>query len=342
MQTSNLLPDVFASDPSDCRRCALTLPELISTLERSGRHLTARTARNWWSNGILPRPERAGLGQGGGTVTYWKGDGGAVLRRAEIAHDLLSQRFGVQRTAAGLWLAGFAVPLETVQLAFKWQIEEYGQRVLGRSENDFERGLWDLVGGFVRQDARIRGGLSEDCEGEALYALTGELLELLCGVGDGIPDLQDAGQWAEDLADELLDRINFLAPLAARYRNPIKVPDLRVEDVKDLLLWIGKMASLRRQREAVAEAKLHDWVRARRVVRMLIGQLDRAFNATSPQKHIAHRALFTRLAVVWGFVLFPILLAVVKAIDERRQLTRWVLQLAVAVRRGPREARPQL
>ena len=75
--------------------------------------------------------------------------------------------------------------------------------------------------------------------------------------------------------------------------------------------------------------------RARRLVRVAIELADRADAAASPQQHEKSRMLFTRLAVGWARLLFPILLAVVRAPEQRRSVTNALFAAAAIVRRGP-------
>ncbi len=148
-----------------------TLADLTGTMEETGRRLTPRTARNWWTIDLLPRPQRTGLGRGQGTVSFWQDR--RVVVQAEIAHDLL-----------GLRLLDFPMPMETVRAAFADQAAGHYRRGRGRSRDGLEAGLWQYVDHFVRSDARARGGSAGDEEGVALHDLTGELLELVCGVDD--------------------------------------------------------------------------------------------------------------------------------------------------------------
>jgi hypothetical protein len=171
----------------------------------------------------------------------------------------------------------------------------------------------------------------EDDEGVALYALTGELFELLYGVGDGIPGSAASPQWAVDTATELLSQIEFLAPLSG-----VKVvPSVEAETVEEVVTWISDTASLRRQQDAVINAQPHDWTHARRMTRVVIGLLDRADAAASPEQHMANRALFTRLAVGWARLLFPVTLALVRNPQQRQSVTRTIFAAAGIVRRGP-------
>lgn len=300
-------------------------------MEGSGRRLTPRTARNWWSVGILPRPARSGLGQGVGTVSFWRNR--RVLLQAQIAYDLLSKRVSLLGTAAGLWLVGFSVPFEPVRKAFVRQVAGHYRRARGRSRDGLETGLWELVERFVRQDARAREGASEDEEGTALYALTGELLELLYGIGDGTPQQGDSRLWASETAAELLSQIEVLARLG-RLNGSNAVPAVQTETVEEVVTWISETASLRHQNNAVINAQPHDWTRARRITRVAIGLLDRADAAASPDQHAANRVLFTRLAVGWARLLFPVLLVVVRNPVQRRSMTRTIFAASAIVRRG--------
>lgn len=303
----------------------LTVGKLTAAMERSGRRLTKRTARNWWSVGILPRPTHSGLGQGPGSVSFWRD--GRVLLQAQIAYDLLGRRSSLQDTAAALWLVGFPVPFEVVRKAFKYDIDGYLRRGRGRSRDGLEAGLWEHADRFVRQEARARSGSREDEEGAALYALTGELLELLCGVGDGVPTPGDSRQWAFETAEELLSQIS-------RLNGSNAILTVQAETVEEVVAWISETASLRRQQDAVINARPHDWTRARRITRVAIGLLDRADASASPERHVANRASFTRLAVGWARLLFPILLAIVRNPEQRRWVTRTMFVAAEIVRRG--------
>jgi len=315
-----------------CKCPMLTVAELTAAMEGSGRRLTPRTARNWWSFGILTRPERTGLGQGVGTVSFWRNR--RVLLQAQIAYDLLGRQVSLKGAAAGLWLVGFPAPIKVVREAFVHQIAGHYRRSRGKSRDGLEEGLWDVVGRFVNRDARGRRGSRKDDQGAALHDLTGELLKLLCGVGDGVPEPGDSRQWAEDTASELLVGIEFLAPFA-RLNGSSIIPSVQPETVENVVTWISETASLRRQQNAVVDAQPHDWTRARRITRLAIGLLDRAYAAASPQLHAVNRALFTRLAVGWARLVFPVLLAVVRNPRQRQLVTRAIFSATAIVRRGP-------
>ncbi len=124
-----------------------------------------------------------------------------------------------------------------------------------------------------------------------------------------------------------------MKPFSQRY-GQIDFPAVQAETIEEVATWIRQTALLRRQHEAVIQARQHDWIRARRLVRLAIEILDRADAAASQQQHAANRALFTRLAVGWGRLIFPILSAVMMAPEQRRSATNAFFDAAAIVRRG--------
>jgi hypothetical protein len=255
--------------------------------------------------------------------------------QAQIAFDLLAKRSSLNGVAAGLWLLGFPVPLEAVKPAFEAQLSSFYRRVRGRSRDTIESGLWSQVERFVKRDARVRGGSVSDGEGQALYALSGGMLELLFGAGDDAPEPGDEHQWAVDTATELFDQIEYLAPLSPwRTELQKRVPPLDIAKVEDAAQFFLETASLPRQLSAVRTAKPHDWLRARRVVTLLANRLDRAA-ASVNSDHQANRALFARLTVGWSRLLFPVLLSVVRKPAWRAGLMPEIFEIARQFRRRP-------
>jgi hypothetical protein len=126
------------------------------------------------------------------------------------------------------------------------------------------------------------------------------------------------------MAAELLFQIEVLKPFTQRY-GAIEFPVVRAETVEEAATWIRQTASLRRQHEAVTHAEQHDWIRARRLVRVATELLDRADAAASPRQHATNRARFARLAVDWARLLFSILLGIVRVPEQRRSVTNALL-----------------
>lgn len=133
-------------------------------------------------------------------------------------------------------------------------------------------------------------------------------------MGDNGSDAGDLRQWS--VAAERMFQIEVLRPFNQRY-GANEFPAM----AKDVVIWIRETASQHRQRGAIIGAQPHDWIRARRLVRFAIGPLDRA-DAASPKQHAKNRRLFTRLAVGWARLVFPILLAVARTPEQPRSATK--------------------
>jgi hypothetical protein len=74
----------------------------------------------------------------------------------------------------------------------------------------------------------------------------------------------------------------------------------------------------------------------------VIGLLDRAVAAASPQQHERNRRLFTRVALGPARLLFPILLALVRMPEQRRCATTSLFALATIIRRDPVRTRSRV
>jgi ribosomal protein L13E len=257
-----------------------------------------------------------------------------VLTQAQIAHDLLGRRANLLSTTAALWLIGFPVPIEIVRKAFAHQIAGHYRRGRGYSRDGLEAGLWDHVGRFVALDARARSGSKQDEEAAALRSLTVALLELLCGVGDGVLQSGKARQWAVDTAAELMSQIETLSRLG-RLKGASAIPAEQAETVEEVVTWISETASLRRQRDAVKGALPHDWTRARRLTRVAIGLLDHADATASPLHHETNRALFTSWVVAWARLLFPVVLVAMRSPEQRQSMTAMYFVASAEIRRRP-------
>jgi len=248
-----------------------------------------------------------------------------VLLQAQIAHDLLARRVRLESVVASLWVLGFQVPFQIVRRAFEHQVSGYYRRVGARPDNDLIERLWQLSERFARADARIRRGSIADPEGQALYSLTGQALVLLFGIRDDV---------AEETAAEFRALVEILKPATEKRWPENKVPDLPVEHLEEAIAWVRDMLSVARQWEAVAEARDHDWVRARRIARLAIGTFARGDAALAPRRHKRNLPLFARMAGSYGRLLFPVLLAVARDDEERQKIVETLFVVAGRVRRG--------
>ena len=99
----------------------INLAELCGEMEQSGRHLTPRTARSWWTKGLLPRPQRRGLGRARGTETFWLDPD--VIDQTKAAYDLLAGHSRTYTALIGLWLLCFPIELKLIRKAWHKLIE---------------------------------------------------------------------------------------------------------------------------------------------------------------------------------------------------------------------------
>jgi hypothetical protein len=91
----------------------MVTPEgLISDLALRGYSVTKRRVLDWAQKGLLPHPERRGLGRGRGAVFAWRN--AEVVGQAVAVCDLLAEYGRVRHLYVSLWLLGHAVPLAKV------------------------------------------------------------------------------------------------------------------------------------------------------------------------------------------------------------------------------------
>src|SRR5260221_12558648 len=107
----------------------VTLDELCAELERSGHPLTRRSARDWWTKGLLPGPQRRSLGRPKGPVTFWNDPG--VIAQAQAAYELLAQHGRTYTALISLWLLNFPVDLARVRDAWE-QLADQTSRQINR------------------------------------------------------------------------------------------------------------------------------------------------------------------------------------------------------------------
>src|SRR6185312_10001676 len=166
----------------------ITLKALQDGMAASGRPLTERAARDWWSKGLLPRPRRKGLGQGRGTETYWTDP--RVPAQAEAAYDFLVLHARTYSVAAHLWLSGFPIELTLVRGAYHRMLSRHFR--LLRAQND----PGGKVSAFAAQMSRhlVRSGRIPRAIRDDLTDLALPYLETFFSVGgtfdgDGLSDL---------------------------------------------------------------------------------------------------------------------------------------------------------
>jgi hypothetical protein len=308
----------------------ITEAELVAAMQRSGRQVSARTIRNWWSRHILPPPSRTWLGKAG-SASYWPDD--RVLLQASIAHELVTHKATFARTATCLWILGFDIPLETARGSIEELVAGLHDRLAKRAPGkSLEDAVWAIADRLARQDARIRGGSQTDLEGQALYDFTGESLELLAGAGDGNPDPNN-DLWAEDTAQGLLEHIEYLRLRRQRQEGwPQNWPTtLTLETAEEVVKLVASILALPRQQEALRRATPADLKKARRITLFAASRLDEAIEMVTPA-YAEKRPFFARIVGGYMWLLFPALLAAMKDRHYRAEIVRWLFSFSMKIR----------
>jgi hypothetical protein len=233
------------------------LAELCAEMERSQRRLTPRAARDWWTKGLLPRPQRRGLGRQKGTETFWVET--RVIAQAKATHDLLARHSRTYTALVGLWLSGFPIELKLVRLAWLKLI----LRNRPRRTSVHNVPLIEAVGGFAAKAAR--GLLRPESPADIQHAATDFLNEILSAFY-GVDDEPEAHGLAELLAATV--------PYWSKgHPQPMPFDDTHFEW---LIVHVRNWASLPKQRETLRSARNYEFTRARRIIHVVIGIFKRA------------------------------------------------------------------
>jgi hypothetical protein len=286
-----------------------TLHELCATMATSGRSLTPRAARDWWTKGLLPRPRRRGLGRGRGTETFWTEPG--ILERAQAAYDLLAAYPRAYTAILGLWLWGFPMDLGSVRAAYGTLISRH----LGAIRDRAGQLPDDVVSKLAEMSARkIAESYAVPIEAQqALTDLTIEFFEVFYGLDEELASSGLAALWER----------------AAPYLSPSSdVVEIHPQD-EDLASWakyLKEMASLTAQRGALTSATDYELIRARRVVHLAFGCLRRL--SRMAERGQEFEELGHRLLMVFGRPAVPILITLLRDDSSRHSAVSFLLDLS--------------
>ena len=236
----------------------INLADLCAEMEQSGRHLTPRAARSWWIKGLLPRPQRRGLGREKGTETFWLNP--HVVDQAKATYDLLARHSRTYTTLIGLWLLGFPIELKLVRKAWLKLIEHNRpQRRIWASNPFDDEGVGELAPRVAKSLLRL--GTPADIKD----GLTNVLVEIYSAYY-GTDDKPDTTGFGKLLAETI-------PYLSKGTLEPVMFDDAHIEwfiaNVRD---WV----SLPKQRETLESARNYELVRARRVIHVVLGIFGRA------------------------------------------------------------------
>jgi hypothetical protein len=279
----------------------LTLEALCSDMEDSGRHLSERKARSWWTKGLLPRPRRQWLGRAKGSQTFWTSPG--VLQQARATHDLLAQHARTDIALLHLWLMGFPIDTRSVRAVYLKLNSRHLRKIREQARTVPEDVIGDLAGKLARRQVSNAAAPAE--ARHAYAALAVEFFSVFYGNEDELMIEGLAEQW-----EKVVPYVAGAGPQAG------DLADLHPTD-ETLALWAQKLrqfVSLTAQRTTIESASDYELMRARRLVRFVLEYLRRISNAVGPQG-ACERFLFLSLAGR----LVPILVALLRE-DTLRSL----------------------
>ena len=283
----------------------------------SGRSLTLRQARDWWTKGLLPKPSRRGLGRGLGTESFWLDL--RVLRQAQAAYDLLAHHARSDPTLLALWLLGFPIPLVAVRCVYGALIAKSLCVVHGRGKEQPE----DILGRMAHRAALLqarRASFSVDFR-QNFADLVLEVLEIVYGLQDH-PELEEIEELWGKVAPYLNASINREdRSLGANQAG---------EGLEIIIKFIKDTASLPAQQRIMTTAKDYELMRARRLILVTSGHLRRTMTANTKGRDL----LLYRLIIVFGQMAIPILVAILRDEAIRHKIVQLLLEGARGLRRS--------
>lgn len=297
----------------------LTLAILCADMEASGRYLSPRAARDWWTKGLLPRPNRHSLGRGKGTETYWANP--RVIQQARAAYDLLAARPRADFALLSLWLLGFPVRLGPVRAIYCKLIKRHLQMVHGNAG-----ALPDDVVGKL-SEVLARKQIKSGAPAPVRHALTDLLVEFL-GIFYGVDS---------DLESESLTELwDMTAPyINGGESRSYSLAGLHLGD-EELVSWVEyvkEIASLPAQQKTISSANDYEFIRARRLVLLVFGYLRRLPRMAGGQDDVEE--LGRRLLIALGRPAVPILIAVLREGTLRSNIMSSLLDFARTLRSRP-------
>ncbi len=294
-----------------------TLDALCAEMQATGRHLSPRAARDWWTKGLLPRPQRHGLGRGKGTVTFWTEP--RVSQQARAAHDLLAAHARTDTALLSLWLLGFPIDLRSIRASYQKVINDH----LGLVHRHPGCQPDDVVGKFAatlaRQYAKTSGAPAD--VRQALAELAVDFLEVVY-----IPDNEIVIEGLSELWEKVAPYIGGGASCFSGFA------DLHLHD-ENLGVWlcrVKEMASLPAQQTTIARASDHELMRARRLIIFVFGNLRRIARAAACQDDC--EKFGRQLLVVIGRTAVPILVAVLRQDAFRHKIMSSLLEVVHTLR----------
>lgn len=295
----------------------MTLEQLRAEMAASGRPLTERAARDWWSKGLLPRPRRKGLGQGRGTETYWTDR--RVAAQATAAYDFLTMHSRTYSAAVHLWLLGFPVDLAVVRGAYHRLVGRHFRLMRQHAQDDADDRLGTLAAQISRQMVktdRLPPAFKHDLTDLALPFLQAFFKLNWVYEEEGLSELWGKVQphFGGTKASAALALSDYQIEIAAGY--------------------LRRMGSLPAQRDAIRSASDYELVRARRLLLFVRGHVRRMADLTGQGENLDGSC--RNFVIAMSRPAVPILIMVLREDWLRHCIMGFLLDAAVKFRQGMR------
>jgi hypothetical protein len=302
----------------------LTLAELRANMDATGRDLTPRAARDWWTKGILSTPRRRWLGRGRGSETFWTNP--SEMQRAQIAYDLLVAHPRADTAILGVWLHGFRVNLGSIRAIYRQSIRLHFRALRGRNRRPRDDAVGRLAGMLARHSAKTSA--APKAAQDAMADLAVEFLGVFYGLREEVASSGLASLW-ESAAP-------YLGGGSLGQNGEIEFHP-QDDDLATWAQYLGQMASLTAQRDAIESATDYELIRARRLVLFAFGVLGRVARANAGREQFEEFG--RRAVVVFGRPTVPILIAVLRNEALRQQIVSCALDFAKTLRQLQRRLR---
>lgn len=295
----------------------LTVDALCSDMEASGRRLTPRAARDWWTKGLLPRPCRRRLGRGKGTKTFWAT--ADVSRQAKAAYDLLARHARTDMALLHLWLMGFHIDLRSVRTVYLELNQRHLRAIHKAAGKQPEDIIGDLAGKLARRQVSKR---IAPVDAQHAYAdVAVEFLSIFYGsetepMVEGLAELWEKAVPYVDSAGSQVGGLADLHPsdeVLARWAHNLK-----------------QFVSLPAQHAMIGSVSDYELMRVRRLLRFVLEHLHRIARAAE-RKEVCEGSTVLHLTAP----LVPVLVAILRDDTLRSKV---VTSLLDVVRMLPSQA----
>jgi hypothetical protein len=300
----------------------LTVSQLHAAMSASGRLVKRRTLKDWWTNGLLPRPDWGGRGKGQGkgrTEGFWVYPG--IVGQARLAHDLLEEHRSFDTAIRDLWLQRHRVDIKLVREAWDRLIEGHltAMNIAGAENSDeISEVVAELAPRVSRAMTRTFPSTTE-----TRHARTDLISEFL-SIFYGLP--------AEETGDTLAELWQTAEPKQMGWTDTARRNEFFAILLIALTTFLQDKASLTAQRRALSSASDYEFVRARRLVHVVLHHLGRMARSNQTMSVDQTEIIGRRVLRVFGPSAVLILIAVLRENSSRQKVISSVPKAAHMLR----------